>query len=86
MPLWRSQRTNVYHICQRCGVRQPLANMVWQNGLLVCTNNKCWDTAIVGSRDLAVSRAMELWRHELEPDQKLTAPVSRKNDQLDVLY
>lgn len=86
MPLWRSHRQNVYHVCQRCGVRQPLSNMQWQNGILICNNNRCVDTAIVGSRDLAVARQVEIWRHELEPDAKLIAPVSRKNDQLDVLY
>lgn len=85
MPLWRAQRSNVYHTCQRCGERYPLAKMQWQNGLLLCME-KCWDAAIVGSRDLQVARATEHWRHEMEPDGKLTAPVSRKNDQLDVLY
>jgi hypothetical protein len=86
MPLWRGQRAHVYYTCMRCGTRQPLSKMEWQNGLLVCTTEQCWDTAIVGSRDIAVSRAVSRWRHELEPDAKLTNPVSRKNDQLDVLY
>lgn len=86
MPLYRSQRTNVYHECQRCGTRQPLANMQWQNGILICNQNNCVDTAIVGSRDLAVARAVSVWRHELEPDPKLVNPVSRRNDQADVQY
>lgn len=86
MPLWRAQRSNVYHTCQRCGRRQPLSKMQWQNGLLLCFVSGCWDKAIVGSRDLAVTRQVSVWRHELEPDAKLTAPVVRKNDQLDVMY
>lgn len=86
MPLWRSTRTNVYHECQRCGWRQPLTQMRWQNGLLVCTQNRCVDTAIIGKRDIDVARAVAVYRHELEPDPKLVSPVERKNDQLDVLY
>lgn len=84
--LWRSQRTNVYHTCQRCGLRQPLATMRWQNGLLVCQVSNCIDTAIVGSRDLNVARQIAVYRHELEPDTKLTSPIERKNDQFEVLY
>jgi hypothetical protein len=84
--LWRSQRTNVYHICQRCGVRQPLSRMRWQNGILVCDVNRCIDTAIIGSRDLSVDKQIGVWRHELEPDPKLTTPIERKNDQYEVLY
>jgi hypothetical protein len=60
--------------------------MDWQNGLLLCHPNGCFDTAIVGSRDLAVAKQVSIWRHELEPDAKLTAPSMRKNDQLDVLF
>lgn len=86
MPLWRSQRTNVYHECQRCGVRMPLDKMRWQNGKLVCFVNGCVDAAIIGSRDLNVARQVAVNRHELEPDKKLTTPVDRRNDQLEVLY
>lgn len=86
MALWRSQRRNVYHECQRCGTRQPLSLLNWQNGILVCSTNNCHDKAIVGTRDIAVAKAVEIWRHELEPDPKLVNPVSRRNDQVDVLY
>jgi hypothetical protein len=86
MPLWRSQRVNVYHRCMRCDTRQPLSNMIWQNGILICAHNKCVDTAIVGSRDIRVAREVGVWRHELEPDPKLVNPTSRKDDLLDVMY
>lgn len=86
MPLWRGQRQYVYYTCMRCSVRQPLSHMAWQNGILVCKDNRCIDTAIVGSRDLAVERQVSIWRHELEPDPKLINPIGRKNDQADVLY
>ncbi len=86
MPLWRAQHTNVYHFCQRCGTRQRLQDMRWQNGILVCNFYNDVDTAIVGSRDINVARAVAVWRHELEVDRKLTEPVDRKNDQLMVLY
>jgi hypothetical protein len=84
-----TDRTNVYYDCMRCGASLPLSEMQWQNGLLVCTTYNCYDTGltpIVGSRDIAVARQVAIWRHELEPDPKLTSPVSRQNDQIDVLY
>jgi hypothetical protein len=86
MPLWRSQQQNVYHICQRCGVRQPLGRMKWQNGILVCDANNCDDTAVVGVRDMNVARAIAVDRKEMLPDRKLVDPTDRKVDQDDILY
>lgn len=86
MPLWRGQHVNIYHTCQRCGLRQKLADMRWQNGVLVCSNSDCVDTAIIGSRDINVARQVSIWRHELEPDAKLVNPVDRKVDEMEVLY
>lgn len=70
----------------RCGYRQPLSMMVWQNGLLVCNPTDCVDTAIVGTFELNVARAVSVYRHELEPDPKLVNPIERKDDQNDILY
>jgi hypothetical protein len=81
-----TNRKNVYHTCQRCGADQPLSDMRWQNGILVCNTYRCIDKAIIGSRDIAVSRAIEVYRHELEVDPKLTSPIERKNDLMEVLY
>jgi hypothetical protein len=86
MPRWRSQRQNVYHFCSRCGFRQPLSKMRWQNGLLVCYPTDCVDKAITGSRDINVSRAVGVYRHELEADPKLTQPTDRRADQNEILY
>lgn len=60
--------------------------MKWQNGILVCDVYQCVDTAIIGKRDIDVAKAVAVWRHELEPDPKLTTPIERKNDQFEVLY
>ena len=65
MPFWRGQRQHVYAYCQRCGFRQPLSMMAWQNGVLVCSPTNCIDTAIVGSYELNVARAVSINRHEL---------------------
>lgn len=84
-----TQRQNVYEVCQRCGSTWPLSKMDWQNGILLCHPYGCFDkgvTPIVGSRDLMVAKAVSIWRHELEPDNKITSPVMRRNDQLDVQY
>ena len=86
MPRWRAEQTNVYYFCQRCGFRQRFSDLKWQNGILVCGTTDCIDTAILGSRDLAVSKAVSIDRKELTPDPKLVHPVERKNDQAEVLY
>ena len=86
MPLWRSQLKNVYFTCQRCGVRQPLSLMKWQNGILVCIPSGCVDKEIVGQQELKVAQQVGIDRHEMEPDRKLVSPIERKNDQLEVLY
>lgn len=77
-----TQHRNVYHVDMRTGWVEPLAEMTWDNGIL--TKRK--DTRIIGSRDIAVARAVAINRHELEPDYKLVEPVSRVNEQEDVLY
>lgn len=71
MPLWRGQLEHVYHQCYRCGRRMPFSQMRWQLGLLVCSWSDCIDTAVVGSRNLAVARSVQIDRHELQPDPKL---------------
>lgn len=81
-----TQMRNVYFVCQRCGSTQPLSEMRWQNGLLLCNQYRCVDTAIIGKRDIDVARAISVYRHELEPDPKLVTPIDRRNDQFDVLY
>lgn len=83
---WRGNRTWVYSYCMRCKTRQPLSKLVWQNGTLRCATNRCVSTALIGSRDLAVSRELQANVHELEPDPKLTTPVDRRNDLAEVLY
>jgi hypothetical protein len=71
MPLWRGEREYVYWPCARCERRMPLEEMVWQYGQLFCQWSDCIDTAVVGSRDLAVVREVAVDRKELQPDPKL---------------
>ena len=77
-----TQRRNVYHIDQRTGFVEPLAEMQWDNGVLT----KQVDTAILGSRDMKVARAVAIDRHELQPDRKLTEPAERTSSQNEILY
>jgi hypothetical protein len=77
-----SQRSNIYHVDQRTGFVEPLAELEWDNGVL--TKQK--DTAVIGSRDINVARAVAMDRHELVPDRKLTEPTARKADQREILY
>lgn len=77
-----TQRQNVYHVDQRTGFVEPLAEMTWDNGILT----KQVDMAIVGSRDAAVARAVAVDRHELIPDRKLTEPAERTTSQVEILF
>ena len=86
MPLWRGDREYVYFTCSRCGRRMPLSIMSWQYGLLVCQWTDCIDLAVVGSRDLAVARAMTVDRKELQPDPKLYDVKDPAADLNDVPY
>jgi hypothetical protein len=86
LPLWRGDRDYVYSTCYRCGRRMPLGIMRWQYGLLVCDWTDCIDLAVVGSRDLAVARAMTVDRHELQPDPKLYDVKDPAMDLNDVPY
>jgi len=63
-----------------------LAEMRWQYGLLICEWSDCIDQAVVGSRDLAVARAMTVDRHELQPDPKLYNVKDPASDLNDVPY
>jgi len=81
-----TQLACVYYTCARCGCTQPLAEMRWQNGQLYCFTYNCVDTAIIGSRDLNVARAVAIDRKELQPDPKLVEPIARTNDMLETLY
>jgi hypothetical protein len=71
MPLWRAEGENIYHYCSRCGRRMPLEELEWQAAQLFCRWSDCVDTAIVGSRDLAVARQVAIDRKELQPDPKI---------------
>lgn len=77
-----SQHSNIYHVDQRTGFVEPLAEMAWDNGILT----KQVDTAIIGSRDVAVARAVAQDRHELTPDPKLVEPSERSRSQVEILF
>lgn len=72
----RTFHQSPHHFCARCGTEQLLSNMSWQQGLLLCNKNKCTDTELVGAREAAIARALEVDLKELVPDDKLSNPSS----------
>lgn len=56
--------------CQRCGTDQRFANLVRQNGLLVCTTNNCVDNRLVERRPRIISEVLESGP-DMPPDPKL---------------
>jgi len=66
----------------RTGRKWPIADMSWDNGLLVCNDEK--DGAINGSFEFRMTREVSRDREELVPDPKLINPVDPFS-QLDTL-
>lgn len=60
-----------WHICARCGTDQRIADLVRENGALVCITNDCSDNRLVERRQRKIT---EVLRHsrEMQPDPKLT--------------
>jgi hypothetical protein len=71
--IWRSFNENVYGTCMRTGRKWPLSDMSWDNGLLVCNDEK--DQAINGSFEFRMAQEASRNREELVPDPKLINPV-----------
>lgn len=71
--LIRGRLQHKYHNCNRCGVRYPLSQLTWQNGILVCYAN-CYDTMLKEQRDAEMNRkTMQAEQsRELQPDYKIT--------------
>ena len=59
-----------WHRCQRCGTDQRLADLVRQNGLLVCITNDCADTRLVERRPRMIMEKLRSGT-EMQPDPKL---------------
>ena len=72
----RSIRVGPWHTCARCGFRFHIADMEWQEGLLLCTQY-CLDTAesgkpLIGQTEAAIAQVFTNPSKELMPDPKLT--------------
>jgi len=75
--IFRNYCEVVYHTCQRCQRKVPIADCAWDAGLLVCTDSLygCKDKAINGSFEFREAREASRDRQELVPDEKLIHPV-----------
>lgn len=71
---WRGFMDFVYGTCGRCNRKTPLADMSWDNGLLVC-NDICKDGVVVGAVEYAQAKEASRDRQELVPDPKLIHPI-----------
>jgi hypothetical protein len=74
MPLWRGFCEEVYFTCQRCQVKWPISDGVWDAGLLVCSR-RCADRNINGAFEVAVAQEASRDGQELQPDPKLVNPT-----------
>ena len=80
--IWRGAGEHVYFSCMRTGRKWPLSDMSWDNGLLVCNDEK--DVAINGSFEMRMAKECSKDRQELVPDPKIIHPVD-PFQQLDTL-
>lgn len=83
--LIRGRLQHKYHDCSRCGVRYPLSQLTWQDGLLVCYAN-CFDSQLLQQRDAEMDRKVAIagQSHELQPDYKITDGITMDVD--DVMF
>lgn len=80
--IWRGYCEYTYATCMRTGRKWPIEDMSWDNGLLVCNDEK--DSAINGSFEYRMANECMKDRQELVPDPKLIYPVDPFS-QLDTL-
>jgi hypothetical protein len=78
----RSWRTSPYHYDSRYGDRLPLADMVWQRGLLLDVNDL--DTALIGDREQQIIKVFQAPSSEMQADPKLQQPII--SDGNDILF
>jgi len=83
MALLRGYMDNKYHYCGICGDRTPLAEMVYQRGILV--DSKCQDTGDFpsrGDRDAQISKLLASYTdsQELQPDRMLTEAAVQQDE------
>jgi hypothetical protein len=71
--IWRGFNEHTYYTCMRTGRKWPIADMSWDNGLLVCNDEK--DGAIDGSFEYRMANECSRDRQELIPDPKLVNPI-----------
>jgi hypothetical protein len=71
--IWRGFCDYTYYTCMRTGRKWPIEDMSWDNGLLVCNDEK--DVAINGSFEYRMTQEASKDRQELVPDKKLINPV-----------
>jgi len=81
-PLFTGYLQNKYHYCGRCSNRAIIAQMKWQNGVLLCPD--CIDTMLPQERDAALDRAVAVaaTSEEGQIDKKLTEGATIDADEV----
>ena len=65
--------TGPWHTCARCARKTKIAEMVWQQGRLVCLEY-CFDKELLGDRELRIAEVLNDGKEELSPVEKLQHP------------
>lgn len=78
----RSEMTDAWHNCKRCGKKTHLSHMKRQRGILVCDRESCYDEALVGQRDADVARVLQNIgsSREMQPHETLTEAPAVNED------
>lgn len=70
----RSFLQDSWRYCARCGEKRHInGEMGWQRGKLICFQT-CWDTMLVGEREVIISQVLSDGQMELAPVFKLREP------------
>jgi len=73
----RSVMDSPWHNCTRCGRKTHLDEMVRQRGILICTRSSCFDTSLVGEREVMIAKSIANAPNlnEMNPEPKLAEQV-----------
>lgn len=72
----RSKIVSPWHYCSRCGAKTHISELTWQDGLLLCKQNDCYDSerpALPQERDAMVTAMAQYAAdsNEMQPDPKI---------------
>jgi len=72
-----------WHYCGRCEDKTKIAEMMWQNGVLLCPTCVDHFMATQGVRERIIAEVLSDGKVEFMPDPKLTNPTTSIDEEVE---